>query len=77
MNKDMRIQIPDHVVSQAVRAGFKPSQAASVMLAVEDPKHTYTLADGSVKVEGHGVIVIGKPDSTGKFFKISKIRLAK
>jgi hypothetical protein len=73
----MKIQIPDHVVTAAARAGFKPSEAASVMLAVEEPEHTYTLADGSVKVEGHGVIVIGKPDSTGKFFKISKIRLAK
>jgi hypothetical protein len=71
----MKIQIPDYVVKACT--GLPLSAIASVHDVVDSPERVFVLANGDRKLEGSGIIVIGRPDSTGKFFKISKIRLDK
>lgn len=70
----MKIIVPDHVVSHAVSKGMKPSEAASVILAIEDPIAVIDL-NGRTRYDGHGVTVIGATDRTGKFFKVMSIRV--
>lgn len=70
----MRIQIPDHVVSAAVRAGLTPSQAAGARLAIESPIATFKIGNRT-RFDGHGVTVIGQYDTTGKSFKVMAIRV--
>lgn len=70
----MRIQIPDYIVTSAVRAGLTPSQAASVRLAVEEPIATFKIGDRT-RFDGHGISVVGRFDRTEKSFTVMAIRV--
>lgn len=71
----MRITVSDYLIRALSKNVDGVALAATAIHAVEDPAARYDLVNGNVRFDGHGVTVIGKPDSTGKFFRISAIRL--
>lgn len=72
----MHVILGDRAMENMLARGVKVNTIARGQTAVSEPEHIYTLANGNVRYDGAGVVVIGKPDRTGKFLRIVSIRVA-
>ncbi len=71
----VKVSIPDNVISYMVKRGMGPAEAGMITMAVTAPSEVKTLDDGTVQYDGFGASVVGRVDSTGKFFTVSRVKV--